>query len=109
MLKQIHIKSIKNEVLLKRMYDEASNYLESIGFKKTPLLSVTDAEVTFRGFLFASGNEKVMIEYQKNLFEEVLKLVFAPMEIKFIYDILLMRINQIASDERDSVFIYTQN
>ena len=107
MSKQISVKSVKaNDALLKKMYDEANTYLETIGFTRTPLISITDLDNTFRGFLFTHGKEKILVEYKKDLFEEILKLVFQPLEIQFVYDILLMRFRQIAMDEQESVFIY---
>ncbi len=108
MPKQIYVKSVNGSPLLKKMYDEAQTYLGNIGFSKTPLFSLTDSEVTIRSFLFSTGHEKVIMEYKKDLFEEVLKLNFAPLEIKFVYDILLMRFNQLASEERGNVYIYNE-
>ena len=107
MSKQIYVKSVKG-VLIKQMFDEAGEYLINIGFSKTPLISITDKDITFRGFLFSSGREKVLVEYKKDAYEEVLRLDFTPLEIRFIYDILLLRFNQIASDQKDNVFIYNE-
>ena len=107
MSKQIHVKSLRaNEGLLSKMYDEAQKYLATIGFAKEPMLSVTDDSTTFRGFLFTSGFEKVMVEYKKDMYEEVLRLTFSPLEIRVVYDIILMRFNQIAGQEKESVFIF---
>lgn len=109
MSKQISVKSINTtDPLLRKMYDEAQKYLENIGFIKTPLMSVTDKNHTFRSFLFSQAFEKVVLEYKKDSHEELLRLIFNPLEIKFIYDILLMRFNQLAQDQEDKVFIYNE-
>jgi hypothetical protein len=108
MLKQIYVKSLHTSGSLVKMYEEAKTYLQNIGFLKIPLMAVTDIEHTFRSYLFSQGFEKVMLEYNKDMHEEVLKLVFTPAEIRFVYDILLMRFNQIARDEEGNVFIYNE-
>jgi hypothetical protein len=109
MLKQIYVKSINGgDVLIKKMFDEAVKYLDNIGFVKTPLVSMTERDMHFRSAMFSQAGEKVLIEYKKDLFEEVIKLVFTPLEIKFVHDILLMRFNQIAAEEKDSIFIYNE-
>ena len=109
MSKQISVKAVNaSGAILIKMYNEALKYLENIGFIKTPLMSITDKNKIFRSFLFSQAFEKVIIEYQKDSHEELLKLVFNPLEIKFVYDILLMRFNQIASEQKDKVFIYNQ-
>lgn len=106
MLKQIFVKSTKiSDSLIKKMYDEAQKYLENIGFSKTQILAVTDPNITFRSLMFTSGKEKVLVEYRKDQFEDILRLSFEPLEIKFIYDILHMRFRQIASDEQEGIFI----
>ena len=106
MSKQICVKSINDTDMLKKMHNEARLYLENIGFKRTPLMSLTDMDNTFRSFLFSQGKEKILVEYKKDLHEEILKLVFNPLEIKFVYDLILMRFNQIASSEKDKVIIF---
>ena len=110
MSKQIWVKSVKQgEILLKKMYDEAQEYLENIGFVKTPLLSVTDADLSLRSYFFTQAGEKIILEYKRDMFEEILKLTFNPLDIKFVYDILLMRFNQLASDEKErNIFIYNE-
>ena len=109
MSKQISVKSTNtSEPVLKKMYDEAQKYLENIGFIKTPLMSLTDKDHTFRSFLFSQAFEKVVLEYKKDNYEETLRLIFNPLEIKFVYDILLMRFNQLAQDQEDKVFIYNE-
>jgi hypothetical protein len=106
MSKQIFVKSIKiSDSLIKKMFDEAQKYLENIGFSKTQILSVTDQNITFRSFAFTSGKENILVEYRKDMFEDILRLSFAPMEIQFVYDILLMRFRQIASDEQEGIYI----
>ena len=107
MLKQISVKSIKSKGSnLKSMYNEAQKYLENIGFKKTPLVGVTSKNQVFRSFLFAQGDEKVILEFKQDNVEEILKLIFEPLEIKFVYDILLMRFTQIAKEKDNTVFVY---
>lgn len=106
-IKQIFVKSLKENKSLLNMYDESQKYLETIGFEKILLLSITDLDETFRSFMFQNGEEKIIIEYKKDMYEEVLKLVFST-KITFIYDILLMRFNQLSSDDRESVFIYNE-
>ena len=108
MSKQICAKSLAGGVSLKGMYKEAVTYLENIGFKKSPILSVTDIDQTTRIFFFNQGFEKVVLEYRQNPFEEVLKLIFKPSEIRFVHDILLMRFNQLAREQEDKVFIYNE-
>ena len=106
MLKQIFVKSVKiNDSLIKKMFDETQKYLENIGFGKTQVLSVTDQNITFRSLIFTSGKEQVLVEYRKDMFEDILRLSFEPLEIKFIYDILLMRFKQIASEEQEGIYI----
>ncbi|MEM3374373.1 MAG: hypothetical protein QXE31_04080 [Candidatus Woesearchaeota archaeon] len=106
-IKQIYVKSLKENKSLLSMYEEAHKYLETLGFDKILLLSITDSDETFRSFLFKNGEEKIIVEYKKDMYEEILKLVFST-HITFIYDILLMRFNQISSEERESVFIYNE-
>jgi hypothetical protein len=107
MSKQICVKSVKGSLdMIRKMYNEAQTYLENIGFKREPLMSITDTDSTSRSFMFSQDFERVMIEYKKDKHEEVLKLQFSPARIKFVYDILLMRINQLASEQRDNVFVY---
>ena len=109
MSKQIAVKSINaTGPVLKKMFEEAQKYLENIGFIRTPLMSITDKDHTFRSFLFSQAFEKVVMEYKKTSNEEILRLIFNPLEIKFIYDILLMRFNQLAQDQEDKVFIYNE-
>ena len=105
MLKQIYAKSLGGEYL-GQMYKESMTYLKNIGFHKTQLLSVTDRGSVYRWFVFTQMKEEIMIEYKKDDGEESLKLVFSPSDVEFIYDILLMRFNQIAAEEKDKVFIY---
>jgi hypothetical protein len=105
MLKQISVKAIKGKNALKQMYNEAQIYLDNIGFSKEQILSLTDSDKAIRTYLFSQGKEKILLEYQQDNVEEVLKLVFHPMEIKFVYDILLMRFNQLAK-EKGSVYIF---
>jgi len=107
MLKQISLKSIDNNSLNK-IYKETITYLENIGFIKTPFISFTDKDVIYRCFMFQSGQEKVLFEFRKDNHEELLQLVFSPMEITFVHDILLMRFNQ-AARESGKMFIYTQS
>ena len=109
MSRQILVKSLKNpEQLIKEMFDEAMSYLVNIGFTRTPLISITESTSTFRAFAFSQGNEKVILEYKASFSEEVLKLSFEPLKVKFIYDILVMRFNQIAKEDKESVFIYNE-
>ena len=70
-----------------QMYKETQTYLENIGFRKTELLSILDKNTKRRVFMYSQGKEKVLVEYEKNEYEEVLKAVFEPMEIKFVYEI----------------------
>ena len=105
MLRQIQVKSLQEPGKLRKMYDEARGYLENIGFRRTPLLSLTDADQTLRSFMFEQAGEKVLVEYKVDSFEETLKLVFCPLEIEFVYDILLMRFNQIRGENKQ-IFIY---
>lgn len=105
MLRQISVKAIRGKNSLQQMYNEAQVYLDNIGFSKEQLLSVTDKHSSIRTFMFKEGKEKILLEYQQDSVEEVLKLVFHPMEIKFVYDILLMRFNQLAK-EKSSVYIF---
>ncbi|MCM2324844.1 MAG: hypothetical protein NDI94_00120 [Candidatus Woesearchaeota archaeon] len=108
MLKQISVRSIASTgASVKKMYDEAQTYLENIGFKKTELMSVTDSGNTFRSYIFTQGKEKVLLEMKQDPVEEMLKLVFSPMEIKFVHDILLMRFNQLGKEK--GIFIYEGN
>ncbi|MEK6916418.1 MAG: hypothetical protein AABW92_01620 [Nanoarchaeota archaeon] len=108
MSKQISVKSIKSEgSSLEKMYKEAQKYLMNIGFSKMPLLAVTSKDETFRSYLFSQGKEKIVLEYKQDKYEEVLNLTFNQSELRFIYDILLMRFNQLARDEK-SVFIYNE-
>jgi hypothetical protein len=100
------VKSVKiSDTLIKKMFDEAQKYLENIGFTKTQVISVTDQNITFRSFIFTSGKETIIVEYRKDMFEDILRLTFAPLEIQFVYDILHMRFRQIASDEQEGIFI----
>ena len=109
MSKQICVKATDDSNNnLTQMFKEAKKYLENIGFFQTPLISITDKDSTVRTVLFSQGHEKVIMEYKKEFSEEVLKLVFNPLEIKFIYDILLMRFNQLADQNKDKVFIYNK-
>lgn len=109
MSKQIAVRCmIGGETQLRKMHEEAITYLENIGFAKESLLAITDNDTTFRSFLFYSGDEKVMLEYKKDMYDEMLKLVFSPLDIKFVYDILLMRFNQLAAEEKNSVFIFNE-
>ena len=106
MLKQIFVKSVKtSDSMIKKMFDEAQKYLENIGFAKEQILSVTDQNITFRSVIFTSGKEQVLIEYRKDMFEDILRFSFTPLEILFVHDILLMRFKQIASDEQEGIFI----
>ena len=105
MLKQISAKSIDNKSV-KQLYDESIKYLENIGFSKEPLLSVTDRNRVYRSFVFRHGKEKVLLELNKDEFEETIKLIFAPMNIEFVHDILLMRFNQVARQESGRIFVY---
>lgn len=109
MSKQIAVKCLNGgELQLRKMYEEAMTYLENIGFSKETMLSITDTDMTFRSYLFTSGNEKVLLDYKKDMYDEILKLVFSPMEIKFVYDILLMRFNQLAAEDKKSIFIHNE-
>ncbi len=105
MLKQISVKTVKGKDSLKQMYNEAQVYLENIGFEKTPVFSLTDKHMMIRSFIYSHGKEKVLIEFQQDSVEQVLKLVFHPMEIQFVYDILLLRFNQLAK-EKESVHVF---
>ena len=107
MSRQICVKSFQSSKSLKKMYDEAVTYLESLGFKKEPILAVTDNESTARSYLFMHGTEKIIFQYKLNLNEESLVLGFTPMDVEFIYDILLMRFRQLSLYESGKVFIYT--
>ncbi|AJF61092.1 TPA: hypothetical protein HA239_01045 [Candidatus Woesearchaeota archaeon] len=108
MAKQISVKAVKSTgSSLSSMYKEAQTYLMNIGFSKMPLLALTSKEQTFRSYIFSQGREKVILEYKQDEYEEVLNLVFNETEIRFVYDILLMRFNQLARDEK-SVFIYNE-
>ena len=107
MLKQISVKTLRtSDASLKQMYDEAQTYMKNIGFKKIELVSVTELDNTFRSFLFSQGKEKVLLEYRQDKFEEILNLGFTPMEIKFVYDILLLRFNQLAKKKKENIFIF---
>jgi hypothetical protein len=107
MSKQISVKSIKSSgESLKQMYNESVTYITNIGFKKIPVVSVTDKKNTVRTYLFTHGKEKIILEYCKDEYEEVLKVAFSPMEIKFVYDILLLRFNQLARNKENKIFIY---
>lgn len=107
MSKQISVKSINvNNGTITQMYKETQTYLENIGFRRTNLLSITEKDTKKRVFMYSQGKEKVLIEYNKDKYEEILKAVFEPMEIKFVYEILLMRFNQLARKKSDSVFVY---
>ncbi len=109
MSRQIQVKSINTlEAPLKKIYTEAHRYLESIGFKKTNLVSVTDKDKIIRSFLYTQAGENVILEYKKDMFEEVLKLIFSPMKIKFVYDIILMRFNQLARNDSERIFVYNE-
>ncbi len=105
MLKQISVRSIASTgASVQKMYEEAQKYLENIGFKKVELVSVTDSGSAFRSFLYVQGKEKVLLEMKQDPVEELLKLVFTPMEIKFVYDILLMRFNQLGKEKGTFIF-----
>lgn len=107
MLKQLSVKTLKSSgASVKQMYDEANKYLENIGFKKISLVSVTSVDGVLRSYVYFQGNEKIILEYSQDRIEETVKLMFTPMEIQFIYDILLMRFNQLAKDKEKSIFIY---
>ncbi|MEM2139071.1 MAG: hypothetical protein QXM96_02875 [Candidatus Woesearchaeota archaeon] len=104
--KQINIKSIKENKVLLQIYQEAQKYLENIGFEKFLLISLTDADETMRSFLFQSGEEKIIIEYKRDMYEEIVKIIFST-KITFVYDILLMRINQLSNEEKESIYIFS--
>jgi hypothetical protein len=107
MSKQISVKSVKSSgASIKELFEESKSYLTNIGFKKNTIAVVTDKENSTQTLLFFHGNEKVIIEFKQDAYEEVLNLAFAPMEIKFVYDILLMRFNQLAREKNKGVFIY---
>ncbi len=107
MSKQISVKSMRTKGSnLNSMYEEAHKYLKNVGFNKTPLVAVTDKNQVFRCFLFEQADEKVILEYKIDSVEEVLKLIFEPLEIKFVYDILLLRFTQIAKEKHNKVFVY---
>ena len=89
-----------------KMYKEAHKYLQNIGFKKTALAAVTDKNTTLRTFYFVQGKEKIILEYKQDQVEEVLKIVFKPLDIKFVYDILLMRFNQIAKENKNKIYVF---
>jgi len=109
MSKQLSVKSLKSMGgSVKQMFDETQSYLSNIGFERTPFLAITDKEMTVRTFLFTHGKEKIILEYKQDMIEETIKLVFSPMEIKFVYDILLLRFNQLARDNKKGIFIYKE-
>ena len=105
MLKQISVKSIRGKNSLKQMYNEASVYLDNIGFSKEMIFSMTDNQSSLKTFIFSEGKEKILLEFQQDTVEESLKLVFHPMEIKFVYDILLLRFNELAK-EKGSIYVF---
>ena len=105
MLKQISVKSIRGKNSLKQMYNEAQVYLDNIGFSKDMLFSMTEDQLSIKTFIFSEGKEKILLEFQQDTVEESLKLVFYPMEIKFVYDILLLRFNELAK-EKGSIYIF---
>ena len=109
MSKQISVKALKvSGGSIKQLYEEAQKYLLNIGFAKEPMFSVTESTRVTRISYYSQGNEKVVMEYHQDLVEESLNLTFAPMDIKFVYDILLMRFNQVAREKQGSIVIYNK-
>ncbi|MFH2020435.1 MAG: hypothetical protein ABIJ34_03410 [archaeon] len=107
MKRQISVKALRSTgATLKQMYDEALTYLGNIGYNKEQIFALTEADRIIRTFMFVQGSEKILVEYQQDTVEEVLKIAFGQTEIKFVYDILLMRFNQIARDKNGNVFVF---
>ena len=107
MSKHISVKALKSTgASIKQLYEEAQKYLLNIGFSKESILSVTEATRVTRVNLYSQGNEKVLVEYHQDTVEETLKLTFKPSEIKFVYDILLMRCNQIAREKYGNIVVF---
>ena len=98
MSKQISVKTLHTSPSIKLMLEETHSYLDAIGFVKEHVLSISDQESDLNTYIFKYEKEVIIMEYRKTKFEESLKLKFNPLSIHIVYDILLMRFNQIKEE-----------
>jgi hypothetical protein len=106
MSKQIIIKTIgKEKRTIKKLFDEIIPYLKYFGFKRVDLLNLNEKCKKYYSSLFVYDSEKIFLEYLKKSNSEILKLNFYPLKVEIMYDVLCMRINQIANLQREQVFI----
>lgn len=109
MEKQIFVRSLgQNKLVVEKLFQETFNYLRELGFKSTPICAIGDSIGVYNSVLFEDNCEKILIEYSSFGKSRVLKLTFSLDSIQFVYDILLMRFNQIARNEQDFISIYSR-
>lgn len=109
MQKQIFIRSLgKNKYVPSKLFNETVQYLQALGFKKTPVVSMSKKDGFYSSILFEEKEERIVLEFNSMQEEQIIKLSFAPLNIEFIYDILLMRFNQIARIEKDTICVYSK-
>ncbi|MBN2422903.1 hypothetical protein JXB41_06765 [Candidatus Woesearchaeota archaeon] len=107
MSKQILVKTLGNtQQTIKNIFNEIVPYLEYFGFKKHPIINASNKGGNYQGILFKYDEESIFLEYVSRSNEEAIKLNFYPLRVNVIYDVLLMRINQIAKLQREQVFIH---
>lgn len=107
MSKQVMVKTIGTEKkTIKTLFRELVPYLKYFGFKEMPMMAYDQKEGVYQSFVFECNDEKILMEYFTSSKEEVLKLSFFPMNVSVIYDVVVMRINQIANLQREQVFIH---
>ncbi|MBD3203521.1 hypothetical protein GF327_04455 [Candidatus Woesearchaeota archaeon] len=106
MSKQITIKSPeKKDSSIMKLYVELATYLKYFGFKIFPMIEINTKKKIYKTILFCFEGENILIEYINSKNELMLKVNFYPLNVSVIYDMILMRINQIARLQKEKVII----
>ncbi len=106
MSKQIFISAsgARNRAI-ERIFKDIVPYISYFGFRKHPMIFMEKEGKQLSCMLFVYEDETIFLDKQVSQDESVMRLMFTPAKNQVIFDVVMMRINQISRRLDQGIFI----